>query len=109
MPQALHSGGVNKAERRRELWRQRIAQQEASGQSIRAYCRGRGLPEHAFYGWRQRLRKQTAPVRFALVETKPTEEEATPIELILASGERLRIPQDAAALKLVLAVLRQPA
>jgi hypothetical protein len=100
---------VNKAEQRRELWRQRIAQQEASGQSIRAYCRGRGLPEHAFYGWRQRLRKQTAPVRFALVETKPTEEEAAPIELILASGERLRIPQDASVLKLVLAVLRERA
>ena len=100
---------MNKAEQRRELWRQRIAQQEASGQSIRAYCRGRGLAEHAFYGWRQRLRKQTAPVRFALVETKPTEEEVLPIELIFASGERLRIPHDAATLKLVLAVLREPA
>jgi hypothetical protein len=38
---------VNKAEQRRELWRQRIAQQETSGQSIRAYCRGRGLPDLA--------------------------------------------------------------
>lgn len=100
---------MNKAEQRRELWRQRIAQQETSGQSIRAYCRRRGLREHAFYGWRQRLRKQTAPVRFALVEAKPTEEPVPPIELILASGERLRIPHDAAALKLVLAVLGQPA
>ena len=100
---------MNKAEQRRELWRQRIAQQEASGQSIRAYCRGRGLAEHAFYGWRQRLRKQTAPVRFALVETKPTEEEVLPIEFVFASGERLRIPHDAATLKLVLAVLREPA
>ena len=100
---------MNKAEQRRGLWRQRIAQQETSGQSIRAYCRGRGLPEHAFYGWRQRLRKQSAPVRFALVETKLTEEKVPPIELILASGERLRIPHDAATLKLVLAVLREPA
>ncbi len=100
---------MNKAEQRRGLWRQRIAQQETSGQSIRAYCRGRGLPEHAFYGWRQRLRKQSAPVRFALVDTKRTQEQAPPIELILASGERLRIPHDAATLKLVLAVLREPA
>ena len=45
-------GGVNKAEQRRELWRQRIAQQESGGQSIRAYCRERGLKEHDFYGWR---------------------------------------------------------
>ena len=88
------------------MWRQRIAQQEASGQSIRAYCRGRGLAEHAFYGWRQRLRKQTGPVRFALVEAKPAEESVPPIELLLAGGERLRIPHDAATLKLVLAVMR---
>lgn len=97
---------MTKAEQRRELWRQRIAQQEASGQSIRAYCRGRGLPEHAFYGWRQRLRKQRAPVRFALVDTKPAGESVVPIELILTSGDRLRIPHDATTLKLVLGVLR---
>ena len=100
---------MNQAEQRRELWRQRIAQQESSGQSIRAYCRGRGLPEHAFYGWRQRLRKQSAPVKFALVETKPAEAAASPIELMLASGNRLRIPRDATTLKLVLAVLRDQA
>lgn len=98
-----------KQEQRRELWRQTIAQQETSGQSIRAYCHGRGLKEHAFYGWRQRLRKQNTPVRFALVETKPAEQTAPPIELMLASGDRLRIPHDAATLKLVLAVLREQA
>ncbi len=96
----------NKAEQRRELWRQRIAQQETSGQSIRAYCRGRGLQEYTFYGWRQRLREQTAPVRFALVEAKPTNPTTPPIELMLAGGDRLRIPPDTATLKLVLAVLR---
>ena len=100
---------MNKAEQRRELWRQTIAQQETSGLSIRAYCRGRGLKEHAFYGWRQRLRKQNTPVRFALVETKPVEQTAPPIELLLASGDRLRIPHHAATLKLVLAVLREQA
>ena len=98
-----------KAEQRREEWRQRIGQQESSGQSIRTFCRERGLKEHAFYGWRQRLRKQNTPVRFALVETKSTGETVPPIELMLSSGERLRIPNDAATLKLVLAVLREQA
>ena len=97
-----------KQEQRRELWRQRIAEQENSGQSIRAYCRERELKESAFYGWRGRLRKQNTPVRFALVETKPVVEAASPLELIMASGDRLRIPSDAATLKLVLAVLREP-
>jgi hypothetical protein len=97
----------SKQEQRRELWRQRIAEQETGGQSIRTYCRERELKEHAFYGWRGRLRKQNTPVRFALVETKAAVETAAPIELLLAGGDRLRIPSDAATLKLVLTVLRE--
>jgi hypothetical protein len=92
---------------RRELWRQRIAQQEKNSVSIRVFCREQGLSEPAFYAWRQRLRSENHPVRFALVEAKPgTEAAAAPIELILASGDRLRIPTDAATLRVVLAVLR---
>jgi putative transposase len=100
---------MNKAERRRELWRQRIAQQEKSGHSVSGFCREQGLSEPTFYAWRQRLRKQKTPIRFALVETKPASETAPPIELMLASGDRLRIPHDAATLKLVLAALRDQA
>jgi hypothetical protein len=98
---------VKKAEQRRELWRERIAQQETSGQSIPAYCRERGLKEHAFYWWRRRLREQGTAVRFALVEAKRAEETFAPIELVLSSGDLLRIPHNAATLKLVLAVLRE--
>jgi hypothetical protein len=76
---------VNKAEQRRELWRQRIAQQEKSGHSVSVFCCEQGLSEPSFYAWRQRLRKQNTPVRFALVETKPGEETVPPIELMLAS------------------------
>jgi transposase-like protein len=99
---------VKKAEQRRKLWRQRVAQQETSGQSVSAFCREQSLSEATFYAWRRRLRSQNTPVRFALVETKPGETTVLPIELLLASGERLRIPHDAATLKLVLAVLREP-
>ena len=101
---------MNKAEQRRELWRQSIVQQEKSGHSVRAFCREQGLSEPAFYAWRKRLRRQNTPVRFALVEMKPAgAETAPPIELMLANGDRLRIPRDAATLKLVLAVLRDQA
>jgi hypothetical protein len=41
-----------------------------------------------------------------VVEAKPPEAAAPPIELVLASGDRLSVPHDAATLKLVLAVLR---
>jgi transposase-like protein len=98
-----------KQEQRREEWRQRVGEQESSGQSILAFCRERGLNEQVFYGWRRRLRKQDAPVRFALVERKSAAETAPPIELMLPSGDRLRIPNDAATLKMVLAVLREQA
>ena len=92
---------------RREQWRQMIAEQEKSGQSIRVYCQNRGVSEYAFYSWRQRLRKEI-PVTFALVETKPRPE-PTLIDIVLASGDRLRIPGEAATLRMVLSVLRERA
>jgi hypothetical protein len=47
-------------------------------------------------------------VTFALVETKPTPE-PTLIDIVLASGDRLRIPGEAATLRMVLSVLRERA
>jgi hypothetical protein len=38
-----------------ETWRERIAGQQAGGQSIRALCKENGWHEHAFYWWRARL------------------------------------------------------
>lgn len=93
---------------RRELWRQRIAQQEQSGRSIRAFCQSEGIPEHAFYSWRQRLREKKKPVRFALLQTQPASEStSSSIELVLAGGDRLHIPNDAAILRMVLSILRE--
>jgi len=104
-----HSGRVSrKQEERREWWRQRIARQEQSGQSIRAFCKHQGVGEHLFYYWRQRLREEKAPLRFALLETKPVgETEPQTMDLVLTSGDQLRIPIDAATLRLVLSVLRE--
>jgi transposase-like protein len=97
-----------KNEERRELWRQRIAQQGQSGQSVRAYCNEQGIGEHSFYSWRQRLREEKGPVQFALVDTKSAGQATPqPIELVLAGGDHLRIPADAAMLRLVLSVLRE--
>ncbi len=92
---------------RRELWRQRIIEQEKSGGSVRAYCQQIGIAEHVFYGWRQRLRRDKTPVTFALVETKPPAQEAAMLEVVLTQGDRLRIPGDKATLRMVLSVLRE--
>src|SRR5262249_36085764 len=94
---------------RREYWRERIAEQERSGVSVPRFCEEQGLTEPSFYVWLKRLRKQQ-PMRFALVETPPARQRATELdlELVLTTGERLRIGAgvDATALRRVLAALR---
>jgi hypothetical protein len=85
-----------------DTWRERIVAQQASGQSIRAWCREKGLREHSFYFWRVRLNLSPAGVRqrrpssakrisFAEVTTalRPA---AEPICLRLARGRELLLP-----------------
>ena len=95
-----------RSEKRRQQWRQRIAEQERSGLSARRFCREHGLGEHSFYWWRKRLGQQQ-PVRFALVDRGPAQQEAS-LELVLTGGERLRIGAgvDATTLRTVLETLR---
>jgi transposase-like protein len=99
---------VGKQAEVREGWKQRVADQEQSGLSVRAYCKQQGLGEHSFYQWRKRLRTE-APVSFALVEERKAaraEREPRMLELALNGGECLRIPCEEAALELVLRVVR---
>jgi hypothetical protein len=104
---------VTKAERgeRRELWRRRVEEQKSSGLSVRAFCREQKLTEYSFYWWRRELSASESPLRFALVETATSTLETGPpcetrLELVLGTGERLRIPPDETTLRLVLKVLR---
>lgn len=100
---------------RRELWRQRIAWQKTSGKTVRTFCREQRVSEYSFYWWRRELRGAEQPVRFALVETTAASAEGMPrphqaqpqLELVLNGGERLRMPADAATLRLVFGVLRE--
>jgi hypothetical protein len=96
----------SKRSEQREIWRRRIAEQEDGGGSVRAFCKEKGLPEHAFYGWRQRLSSGGA-VTFALVESKQAAKDAPMLELLLAEGDRLRIPAEESWLRLLLRVLRE--
>jgi hypothetical protein len=91
-------------------WAERIAAQQRSGITVRQFCKEQGLTEYSFYAWRKRLQK-TEPVRFALVDRRVTGQEPateTVLELVLTTGERLRIGAgvDAATLRTVLEVLR---
>jgi hypothetical protein len=91
-------------------WAERIAAQQRSGNSVKQFCKEQGLTEGSFYAWCKRLQKRE-PVRFALVDRGATRREPVPetaLELVMATGERLRIGTgvDAATLRRVLEVLR---
>jgi hypothetical protein len=93
-----------------DQWAERIAAQQRTGVSVKQFCKEQGLTECSFYAWRKRLR-QTGPVRFALVDRSPRRQARAaeaPLELVLATGERLRISAgvDATILRTVLDVLR---
>jgi len=93
-----------------DQWRERVAEQARSGLSVKQYCKKQGLTECSFYAWRKRLRGP-GPVRFALVDRGAVGQEPTTegsLELVLATGERLRIGVgvDATTLRTVLAALR---
>ena len=102
------TGDMSKTQAARlDLWRQLIAAQQQSGMSVRAFCQQRRTSEYSFYHWRKRFAEQL-PMKFALVESSRSAPAA--VEVILASGERLQIAPgvEAATLRLVLSVLREP-
>jgi len=85
-----------------DVWRERIVAQQASGQSIRAWCRAHDCHEHGCYWWRARLglsptsgvkrqyRRRT-PVGFAeVIVERPAIGE--PMSLRLAGGRELILP-----------------
>ena len=116
MPYAKpHSGSMTRSAVARKLgsrsedWRARIAAQRQSGVSVKQFCAQQGLTEQSFYYWRKRL-QTPASMRFALVEAEPRRgpAEHAALELVLTTGERLRIGAgvDAMTLQQVLEALR---
>jgi len=89
------------------VWRERIGDQQRGGESIRAFCRKRGVREASFYRWRRviRLRDREAgsrgatPVLAPVVvvdepfgEASPKPHAATSIEIVLGDGTTVRVP-----------------
>jgi hypothetical protein len=105
------TGGMSKTQAARlDFWRQLIAKQQESGMSVHVFCQQHGTSDYSFYHWRKRLREQL-PMKFALVDTHRAAPTAvTAVEVMLTTGERVRIVPgiDAATLRLVLSVLREP-
>jgi transposase-like protein len=106
----MSSTETGKAASRADYWRAEIEAQQRSGKTVARFCKDQGLTEQAFYFWRKRLRNQQ-PVRFALLETETVRQQPASevgLELVLATGERLRIGAgvETATLRRVLEALR---
>jgi hypothetical protein len=93
-----------------DQWRELLAEHGRSGLTVKQFCHDRRITQWSFYAWRKRLRGE-GTVRFALVERGRVRQEtatAAGLELVLATGERLRIGAgvDITMLRTVLEVLR---
>jgi transposase len=98
--------------RKEQEWRRWLRNWQRSGLSVSAFCRQYGVAEGRFYAWRRLLARRDAeqpafvPVRLA-AEKAPAVDGT--LEVVLASGRRLRVPSgfDAATLRQVLTVLEE--
>jgi transposase-like protein len=103
------------------VWRDAIRRWHSSGQTIRGFCRQRGLSEAAFHAWRRTIaRRDERAVPAASPERRPTfvplratpppaAPAAAPLELVLGAGRVVRVSPgfDAATLQALLAALEE--
>ena len=97
-----------------QFWRMAIETWQASGLSVRQFCKDEGLPEPAFYSWRKKFaggnserNDQDTPESSAFIEVAMPKNTSAAIELALISGNTLRIPVgvDSATLSTVLSAV----
>jgi transposase-like protein len=104
--------GVRGGLERADYWREVIREQEASGLSIAAFCRQRGVGQASFYNWRAKLRQQDDPANRQAAKFVPIELSAMPsgqpamdhpattpataacddFEVLLGNGRSVRVP-----------------
>ncbi len=87
-----------------------LAEQKASGLSVAAFARDRGVPKWRLYEGRQRLRKRKSrakKVDFVQVHVRPVQPAPSPIKVELEAGMRVHVPLgfDEDELRRLLAVL----
>ena len=101
----------------RQFWQMAIEIWQASGMSVSKFCEAEGLSESSFYIWRKKLaqvdnaetdkQKKLSPSAF--IEVAIPEDNPAALELILSSGNTLRISSgaDSTTLNDVISVLKQ--
>ena len=96
-------------------WRRLISQQIASGRTVAAFCRDRGLRDWQFYEWKKRVREADAANFVAVKVVAPSEAAVVTsgkaIEVRLPRGRSLVVEPgfDARHLRALLSVLEAEA
>ena len=96
------------AKQREQVWRETMAAWQASGLSVRQYCRRHGLAEPSFYYWRRELRQRDARRTASSVPAfvPVTVAPAAALEVRCPSGHVVTLPvADAATVRAVFAAL----
>lgn len=99
---------------REQFWRDLVARQQRSGQSIAAFCRAHGLSKPFFFSWRKLLRLRCdAPASFFVpvqIDLPAPLARAVPVEIVLRGGACIQVRSDCdrQMLQIVLAVLEPP-
>ena len=101
----------------RQFWQMAIETWQASGMSVSKFCEAEGLSESSFYIWRKKLAQADAAVPDkqkklsspAFIEVAMPKDNPVALELVLSSGNTLRISSgaDRTTLNDVISVLKQ--
>ena len=100
-----------------EFWEMALETFKSSGLSVRNFCKKEGLSEPAFYSWRKKLTKSDEPKKdkskaassSAFIKVSMPNDNPAPLELVLSSGNSLRIGPgaDSQTLSNVISVLHR--
>ena len=87
---------------KRQFWQMVIETWQSSGLSVSKFCKAEGLSEGSFYNWRKKLTvanskhsKQKGPGSSAFIEVSLPKNNPVALELVLSSGNSLRISSGA--------------
>jgi hypothetical protein len=101
---------------KQKFWQMVIETWQSSGLSVSKFCEAEGLSEGSFYNWRKKLTvanskhsKQNGSGSSAFIEVSMPKNNPVALELVLSSGNSLRISSgaDNKTLSSVLSVLRE--
>ena len=78
---------------RERFWREAVAGQRESGQSVRAFCVNRDVSEASFYAWRRELAERDRVTMTQSAKFVPLQVISESIvEVVLPSGIIVRVP-----------------